>query len=187
MACAEQKGSRVRAVAARCPSVAPSQNPIHPSSMNSDIKTTIATLNDLIEVLRDGQHGFKTAAEDAEASELAQLFNRYSRQRAEFVTELQTRVRSLGADVEASGSVAGSMHRGWINLKSALSTNEPHAVLAEAERGEDAAVDAFKKALENEDLDLASRDIITRQYNEIQAAHDKVRELRDGMTYRKAS
>ena len=155
--------------------------------MNSDIKNIVETLNDLIETLRDGQHGYKTAAEDVKAPELAQMFNRYSEQRAEFVTELQTRVRSLGADVEESGSVAGSMHRGWINIKSALSTNEPHAVLAEAERGEDAAVDAYEKALDNEDLDLATRDVITRQYQEVKSAHDKVKQLRDGISYRKAS
>ena len=155
--------------------------------MNSDTKKTVETLNDLIETLRDGQHGYKTAAEDVEAPELAQMFNRYSEQRAEFVTELQTRVRSLGADVEETGSVAGSMHRGWINIKSALSTNEPQAVLAEAERGEDAAVDAYEKALNNEDLDLATRDIITRQYQEVKSAHDKVKQLRDGISYRKAS
>jgi len=147
----------------------------------------IETLNDLIEVLLDGQHGYHTAAEDVKAPELAQLFNRYHNQRSDFVVELQTHVRSLGGDIENTGSVAGSMHRGWINLKSALSTNEPHAVLAEAERGEDAAVDAFQKALENEDIDQPTQDIINRQYNEIKAAHDRVRQLRDGMTYRKAS
>ncbi len=167
------------------------RNPHNPRkknpAMNPDTKNTIEALNDLIEVLRDGQHGFKTAAEDVDAPELAELFNRYSAQRADFVTELQTRVRSLGGDIEDSGSVTGSMHRGWINIKSALSTNEPHAVLAEAERGEDAAVDAFQKALQNEDFDLASRDIVNRQYTEIKAAHDQVRQLRDSMSYRKAS
>lgn len=155
--------------------------------MKSEIKSTIKTLNDLIEILRDGQHGYKTAAEDAKAPELAQLFSRYSAQRAEFVSQLQTRLLSLGAEPEKSGSVTGSMHRTWIDLKSALSKNEPHAVLAEAERGEDAAVDAFKKALDSNDLDLPTRDILTRQYQEVQAAHDRVRDLRDGATYRKAS
>ncbi len=155
--------------------------------MNLDIKSTIDTLNDLIEVLRDGQHGYKTAAEDVEAPELAQMFNRYSAQRAEFVEELQARVRAFGEDVADSGSIAGSMHRGWINIKSALSTNEPHAVLAEAERGEDAAEDTFQRALEKEGIDLPTREIINRQCHEIRAAHDKVKQLRDGISYRKAS
>lgn len=163
-------------------------NPQHATQiMNSDIKSTIKTLNTLIEILRDGQHGFKTAAEDAKAPDLARVFRRYSDQRAQFVAELQTRVLALGADVEKTGSIGGAMHRGWINLKAAMSSNEPHAVLAEAERGEDAAVEAYQKALDNTDLDLPTRDVIARQYNEVKAAHDHVKQLRDGATYRKAS
>jgi len=95
--------------------------------------------------------------------------------------------RALGADVETSGSVAGSIHRGWINLKSALSTNEPHAVLAEAERGEDAAVAAYRKALDTPGHDLPTQDLVSRQYADIKAAHDHVKMLRDSATYRKAS
>lgn len=155
--------------------------------MNSNIKSTISTLNDVIEILKDGQHGFKTAAEDVKVPELARIFNRYSQQRAEFVAELQARVVGLGADVEKTGSVTGAMHRGWINLKAALSSNEPHAVLEEAERGEDAAVAEYKKALDNSDLDLPTRDILSRQYADVRAAHDQVKQLRDGATYRKAS
>lgn len=155
--------------------------------MSPEIKSTIKTLNHLIEILRDGQNGYKTAAEDAKDAELASLFRRYSDQRAEFVTQLQTRLLSLGVEPEKFGSATGAMHRTWIDLKAALSSNEPHAVLAEAERGEDAAVDAYKKALDNNELDLPTRDIITRQYQEVQAAHDKVKQLRDAATYRKAS
>ncbi len=155
--------------------------------MKSEIKSTIKTLNDLVEILRDGQHGYKTAAEDAKDAELSQLFRRYSEQRAEFVSQLQTRLLALGAEPEKSGSATGALHRTWIDLKAALSKNEPHAVLAEAERGEDAAVEAFQKALDSNDLDLPTRDVLTRQYQEVQSAHDRVKQLRDGATYRKAS
>lgn len=155
--------------------------------MNSDIKTTLKTLNDLIEVLKDGEEGFKTAATDVKVAELNLVFTRYAVQRAEFASELQARVLALGADVETSGSVAGSIHRGWINLKSALSSNEPHAVLAEAERGEDSAVAAYRKALDEAHLDKSTQDIIGRQYADVKAAHDHVKMLRDSATYRKAS
>lgn len=155
--------------------------------MNSDIKTTLKTLNDLIEVLKDGEEGFKTAASDVKVPDLNLVFTRYAVQRAEFASELQARVLALGADVETTGSVAGSIHRGWINLKAALSSNEPHAVLAEAERGEDSAVAAYRKALEQNELDASTRDVIGRQYADVKAAHDHVKMLRDSATYRKAS
>lgn len=155
--------------------------------MKSDITRTLKTLNDLIEVLKDGEQGFMTAATDVRFPHLSQVFSRYAMQRAEFAAELQARVLALGADVETSGSIAGSIHRGWINLKSALSSNDPHAVLAEAERGEDTAVAAYRKAIEHADLDPSTRDLISRQYADVKAAHDHVKMLRDSHAYRKAS
>ena len=142
----------------------------------------ISVLQDLIETNRDGQHGFRTAAEDAKDAELARVFTEFSTQRTTFIAELQDRVRSLGGDADKSGSVSGSLHRGWIDLKAALSSNEPHAVLAEAERGEDAAVKAYREALE-ENLDPITRGIVSRQYASVQAAHDRVKSLRDSVAY----
>src|SRR5689334_20651003 len=146
--------------------------------MNSTINETIDVLNDLTEVLKDGEHGFRTAARDVKAPDLAQIFERYATQRAEFASKLQAQVLALGAKVEKSGSVAGTMHRGWINLKAALSTNEPQSVLDEAERGEDAAVAAYRKAQGRADLDAATRQLIDSQYTAVKAAHDHVRSLR---------
>ncbi len=153
--------------------------------MNSTINDTIKTLNDLTEVLKDGQHGFQTAAKDVKAPELAQIFQGYAKQRGEFAAKLQAHVAALGAEVEKTGSIAGSVHRGWINLKSALSTNEPQSVLEEAERGEDAAVAAYRKALEQKNVDSATRDLISSQSTAVKAAHDHVRDLRDSGKYRK--
>ena len=153
--------------------------------MNSTINEKIDALNDLTETLKDGQQGFMTAAKDVKSPDLAQVFDRYARQRAEFAAKLQAHVIALGADVEKSGSLAGSVHRGWINLKAALSSNEPQAVLEEAERGEDAAVAAYRKALERTDLDASTRELISSQYAAVKAAHDHVRDLRDSGTYKR--
>lgn len=155
--------------------------------MNSLIKHTVHTLNDLITVLKDGQRGYKTAAEDVKAPELAHIFDRYAKQRAEFVVELQAHAHALGEDAEKSGSVTGGLHRGWINLKAALSSNEPHAVLVEAERGEDVALAAYRKAIEEPDVEDSTREVIGLQYAEVRAAHNHIRMLRDSGTYRKVS
>ena len=62
---------------------------------NEDV---IECLNDLIETSRDGQAGFREAAEAVESSEAKSLFVEYSQQRAQFVGELQTLVRELGGE-----------------------------------------------------------------------------------------
>lgn len=72
------------------------------------------------------------------------------------------------------------MHRGWINLKAAVSGGDEDAILDEGERGEDSAVEEFHKGAEN-DLPPALQDIVLRQYAEIKAAHERIRDLRDAV------
>ena len=55
-------------------------------------------------------------------------------------------------------------------MKSAVTNRDRHAILAEAERGEDAAVSAYKDAMEK-DLPAPIKNIVTRQATEVKAAH----------------
>jgi uncharacterized protein (TIGR02284 family) len=142
-------------------------------------KETISTLNSLIETLKDGQEGFKQAAEGVADSQLKSLFNEYSRQRSRFASELQNQVETLGeSKPEESSSAAGALHRAWINLKSAVTSGDDHAILAECERGEDSAVKEYEKAMK-EDLSPSLRDIVSGQYSDVKSAHDRIRNLRD--------
>lgn len=146
----------------------------------SQQKEIISTINGLIETLKDGQQGFREASEAVKDSQLKTLFNEYSLQRAKFAGELQSEAISLGeSKPEDSSSTAGAMHRAWINLKSAITSQDDHAILAECERGEDSAVAEFKKALEEEELSSTIRETISRQYMDVKRAHDRIRELRD--------
>ncbi len=139
-------------------------------------------LNDLIETLKDGQEGFRSAASDVESSDLKSLFAEYSLQRSKFAGELQALNRSLGAkEPEAEGSVAGALHRRWINLKAALTSKDEHAILAECERGEDAAVAEYQKVLEDPDVPQNVQSVLRIQFMEVKAAHDRIRNLRDSL------
>lgn len=136
-------------------------------------------IDNLIETLKDGQQGFKEAAESVKNPQLKSLFNDYSQQRARFIVELRSKAQSPNKrDPDISGSATGALHRGWINLKSALSRGDDHAILAECERGEDSAVEEYQTALDN-GLSAPVRDIVSRQYVEIKATHDRIRDLRD--------
>lgn len=142
---------------------------------NDDV---ISTLNGLIETNKDGQDGFKTASEGVQDSSLKSTFYELGQQRSQFVGELQSAVRELGGDPEDSGSVSGAIHRGWINIKSAVTGQDDAAILNEAERGEDVAKNAYKSALETE-LPANVRSIVETQAAAVNAAHDRVRDLRD--------
>src|SRR3982074_3936689 len=119
----------------------------------SQQKEIISTINGLIETLKDGQEGFRQASEAVKDSQLKSLLSEFSLQRARFAGELQNEAISLGDhNPEDSSSTAGAMHRAWINLKSAITSGDDHAVLAECERGEDSAVAEYKKAMEDKEL-----------------------------------
>ncbi len=136
-------------------------------------------IDNLIETLKDGQKGFEQAAEAVSDPKLKSLFSNYSQQRSRFAAALQSEARRNGeTEPETSSSATGAMHRGWINLKSVITGGDEHAILAECERGEDSAVEQYKKALED-GLTPAAQELVSRQFTEIKAAHDRIRSLRD--------
>lgn len=141
-----------------------------------DASKGISTLNDLIETCRDGENGFRTAADAVKNPHVKALFQRFTRQRAEMVRELQQEVRKLGGNPEQTGSVSATLHRGWMNIKSLVTGNDDTAIIAEAERGEDIAKATYAKALK-EDLPAGVRTVIQSQADIIKLAHDEVRAL----------
>ncbi|PTQ69485.1 PA2169 family four-helix-bundle protein [Pseudomonas sp. GV071] len=143
-----------------------------------ETKDTISLLNNLIETSKDGQKGFRECANDIENTELKGLFTQRSAECAAAAGELQQLVRSLGGDPETSSSATGTLHRGWVNLKSVLTGHSEKAILNECERGEDVALKHYKEALEK-DLPSNVRSILEKQRQGVQRNHDQVKALRN--------
>lgn len=137
---------------------------------------TANTLNDLVETAKDGEAGFRHAAEHVKSQQLRSLFERYAQQRASFAQELQAVVSTLGDKPAESGHVASTLHRGWISIKEAVSSGDK-AIVDEAERGEDVAMEAYRKALSS-DLTGNARAIVEKQFAGVQEAHGTVRDLK---------
>lgn len=147
--------------------------------MNATSISIASVLNRLIETCKDGQDGFRFAADDVKSADLKSLFHELSDQRAQFATELQHLVSDIGEIPEEGGSVSAVLHRGWIELKSTLTSGDEHAILSECERGEDSAVEAYRDALDHDEMPDTIRGVIRQQFMGVQAAHDRVRDLRD--------
>lgn len=142
--------------------------------------TTTTTLNNLIKICKDGQDGFRDAAEKVTNPELKTLFSNYSLQRSQFAGELQSVVTNLGEEPEKTSSIASAIHRGWIDLKSAFTKGGDRPILAECERGEDSAVAAYRTALADE-LPAHILQIVVSQSTAVQAAHNDIRDRRDSI------
>lgn len=144
----------------------------------SDGDDVVEVLNDVLESARDGEYGFQSCADHADSAELKSIFLRHSQQCAAAAQELEREIRRFGGEPASGGTVAGAVHRGWVSVKAALSSRDDKAVLEECERGEDAAVARYRKAL-NAALPADVRALLERQAQGAKRNHDEVRALRD--------
>jgi uncharacterized protein (TIGR02284 family) len=131
---------------------------------------TINKINHLISIAEDGKQGYENAAKDVEAPEMKALFSRFSSERAEFVTQLRSHVKSLGGDPEHDGGPLGAAHRLWIDLKSALTSGDKTAIINACVTGEEAAISAYEGALKEDYITGELRNVINSQLGSIQQA-----------------
>ena len=143
----------------------------------ADTADVSSVLNNLIETCKDGEEGFRKAASEAKDSSLKQLFTKYSTQRAGYAAELQQLVQSSGEKPAESGSVAASLHRGWLSLKEKVSASDDKALVEECERGEDSAMAAYKEAVAKT-LPTNIQSVVQRQFAGVQAAHNVIRDMK---------
>lgn len=140
--------------------------------------TTIDTLNDLIETAKDGEYGFRASADYMRDPQVKELFLDRAEACARSVQELQTLVVACGGKPEDSGTAAGALHRGWVAVKGTLAGYSDAAILDETERGEDKAMEAYRKALAV-GLPPHVQAVVERQFDGVKLNHAQVRELRN--------
>jgi len=147
--------------------------------MAKDNDDIISVLNDLIETSEDGIKGFHECADNVRNPEAKAFFTDRVRLIERGKVELQNEVRRLGGDPDHRGTAGGAMHRAWIKVKSAVTGKDDDAILAEAARGEDVAVENYEDAL-GKDLPPEVRTIIDRQYRGVLENRDRVKLMKEG-------
>lgn len=143
-----------------------------------DENNAISVVENLIETSRDGEKGYRDAAEHVKAADLKAFFNEQSLERGRFAQELQAELAKLGKpDKKVSGSATAAIHRAWIDTKANLGGGDK-TILESVEAGEDKAKDTYNKAASGT-LPGSLTEIVRRQAAAVQRAHDRVRALRD--------
>ena len=135
-------------------------------------RTERQVLHHLIEICRDGERGFRAAAEHVGAPVLKALFADLSAQRRQFADELAPHLYRLGG-VGDEGTNAGTFHRGWMLMRGLVPGRHDHAIVKEATRGEHAALDAYEEALSGM-LPPTVTDLVEMQRDAIHAANDRI-------------
>ncbi len=145
---------------------------------DTDNDEVVDTLNALIETSGDGEYGFNACVAHTGSANLKMLFRQHAARCSDAATELRGHVSRLGGEPEEGGTAMGAMHRGWVAVRGTLSGYSDQAMLDECERGEDAALERYRKALK-ETLPPDIHAVVQRQMDGVQKGHDEIKALRD--------
>lgn len=134
----------------------------------------IRMLGHLIRVCRDGEEGYRAAAEHSETESLREFFSLRYQQRTGFISALQTLQRRHGAEhVVQAGSLGGSIHRAWCELKGSLASATDEEIIDERRHAECVSVQTYRDILDDyPTLYPTDASVIAYQLREISRARD---------------
>ena len=115
------------------------------------MSTDEAVTKDVLETLEDGKDGYTKGAEKLDKigdATTAARFRELASQRSRYADELQGMAHAYGDDPDRSGSITGTLHRGWMSLKDALTKDDSvAAVVGSAQQGDDHAIGVYEQAV----------------------------------------
>lgn len=143
--------------------------------MRYSAQERIDKYNDLIQIAIDGRDGFNNAAENVDDLEMEKVFREFAQQREGYVRELQRLVRLLDGEIADSGSTSATLHRAWMDVKSAFTSGDREAIINACITGEESALDEYESALEDEEMTAEAKDVIERHYRGIQQSLETIK------------
>ncbi|GGE59949.1 uncharacterized protein (TIGR02284 family) [Pedobacter psychrotolerans] len=148
--------------------------------MNTATITT-EVLNDLVQINNDRIAGYEKARTELkdEDADLKSLFLDMISESQKYKMALGTEISALGEDIDTGTTNSGKIYRAWMDVKALFTGHDRKTVLNNCEGGEDAAQNAYKMALEVEDLPAHIRTLISDQKASLRTSHDEVKRLRD--------
>lgn len=149
--------------------------------MSTESKTA-HTLNDIIEIARDGQDFYTEAAAKVKDAELSALFTKIAGVKSQIVTSLSSTVAATGAKPAEHGTVVGSMQQFYGKVRATLGDTQ-YGYVAELEESEDRLLKAFKETLTDSDTPPAARAEVSRLLPLVQETHDVMRNRKHAMKH----
>lgn len=140
-------------------------------------ESALSALQDLSARCHDSEQGYRRSAQDASDSDLKQQFEQLANERSSMAAELDRLIRENGGEVTwKEGSLTGAAHRVWVDLRTALSTNQRQAILEEVARGESAAEEAYDDAL-RQNLPSNVLQVVKQQHRRVKETRNRYRAM----------
>lgn len=138
---------------------------------------TTSKLNELIELLHDGENFYTEAATKVKLPAYKNLFQRMATLKRSIAADLAAHVAAQGGTVASGGTVFGSLRKMYADVRASMTSDSESVYVAQLEQTEDRILEAFRDEL-NDAENLEVRRIAERHYPELKRAHDEMRDLK---------
>ncbi|HEV7350512.1 PA2169 family four-helix-bundle protein [Telluribacter sp.] len=149
--------------------------------MDHSIEKAQKELNNLIKLHYDRTEGYEHAIGDTKDADLKSLFDTYANQSREFKAELSSEMKKYGGEIPSDNKFLGDIHKAWMDLKAAVTSNSRESVLSSCEFGEQTILGAYEDVLKYDEDDtripMALRTVLQKQYETIKSAYNRIRQL----------
>lgn len=138
----------------------------------------VESLNDLVKINNDRIMGYEKAVEDTEDSQLDSLFRQMIVQSQNFRSQLAdhiVRIDGKAVSDATSTDTSSKIHRAWIDIKAAFTGKDTNTVLSSVEFGENAAIEAYEDAIEENHIPAYIKEQLQGQLSELKAALNKIK------------
>lgn len=131
--------------------------------MENDNEKIRLEIREILEKNRDAQKGFLKAAENAKDTALKEYFEKKSNDRKVFNEKLIKEILSEYPKMDIEGSIAGSIHRTWMDVKALFSADNDESMLEEAIRGDKAALEEYNDVIDYKNVPIGFRFLLSEQ------------------------
>jgi len=137
-------------------------------------------LSSIIKKNEDAVKGYQKASEHADSAHLTHYFQNKLKERQDFLNELKSDVSSHSlTNLDNDGSTQGALHRGWMDVKAFFSADDDEAMLEEAIKGDEAAVEEYEEVLGEDDLPMSTANLLRRQVATIKKDLTEINSMED--------
>ena len=141
--------------------------------MNMDNKIQ-HSLNDLIEIARDGGDFYTAAAGEVKNSELSTLFGQMATHKRDIVAGLSADVAASGGTPAEHGTMVGTMRQAYGKVRAALGDTD-YGYVAELEDTEDRLLAAFRETIGDNDTPVAAKAAAEKYMPRVVECHNIMR------------
>ncbi|NML36295.1 PA2169 family four-helix-bundle protein [Chitinophaga sp. G-6-1-13] len=140
----------------------------------------VDVISDLIRINNDRMEGYQQSMDATDDVDLKSLFQRMIADSRCYASQLYDELVALGEQRHLGTTAAGKLYRKWMEIKTAFTGHDRHAILSFCEYGEDAAQRAYNTVLRSDmPMPYRIRELIANQQKALKNDHDIIKTYRD--------